>query len=826
MEGAIALIGLILILILLAPLLIASSTSSKVGKIANDINDLKNRMNQFLEKQEQMIKENQQAQSPTKEVQVPFVEIETKPKVEEKSKPIEIIEEIPIPEPVIETTEEIHEPVAELLEEPIELETVLETEKPIEAQFKPELKPPPSFKEAFPKKRNLEQFIGEKLISFIGIGILVLGIFFIVKWAVDKHYINDAGKILIGLASGTILIAIAHKLSKNYRAFSSVLAGGGIAVLYFAIYQAYQSYHLLSQTAAFAVMVVITIIAVLLAIIYDKKELAIVALVGGFCTPFFVSDGSGNYQVLFTYLLILNIGMFALAYFKKWNIVNLISYAFTILIFGAWILQQYDVTKGHASKGFLFASLFYLVFFGMNIIYNIRYKSKFIAAEIGMLLSNSFLYFGVGLFFLKDINHGNYQGMFTISMAVFNFIFAYLFYKSKQIDKNLVYLLIGLVLTFLSLTGPIQLDGNYITLFWACELVLIYWLGLKSGISILKNTSVVVLILALISLSMDWNQNYYHVQVNKMPIVLNKAVVTGLVLLVSIFLKRKLVKQEPDTSLFWGLFPVKIYVSILEIVFLVLLFIVGALEVQYQTNHIVRFQHFTAVCLWIYTYAFGLAVFIFAKQKKDILFQHIVLYVMYALIFFYFYADYSITQLRNYSLENSNHLFMWHYLIFALGLGIIYLVVKFFNANYKISSNFYKASSVFISIMLLFIISKETTHLWVYSQFEPGFSISGSATRSTKVAWPVIWSLLSFTYMFIGMKHKIKLLRITSLVLFSITILKLFIYDISNVSQGGKIVAFVILGVILLLVSFMYQKIKGLFVDEEQNNIKTETHEH
>ncbi len=133
----------------------------------------------------------------------------------------------------------------------------------------------------------------------MGIAILVLGIFFTVKWAIDKQLINDAGKVLIGLLSGTILIATAHRLAKNYRAFSSILAGGGIAVLYFSIYEAFQAYHLISQTVAFGIMILITILSVILAIFYDKKELAIIAIIGGFATPFFVSTGSGNYQVLF-----------------------------------------------------------------------------------------------------------------------------------------------------------------------------------------------------------------------------------------------------------------------------------------------------------------------------------------------------------------------------------------------------------------------------------------------------------------------------------------------------------------------------------------------
>ena len=62
-------------------------------------------------------------------------------------------------------------------------------------------------------------------------------------------------------------------------------------------------------------------------------------------------------------------------------------------------------------------------------------------------------------------------------LGVFNFAFAYLLYRNARVDKNLVFLLIGLVLTFISLAAPIQLHGNYITLFWAAETVLLLWLS-------------------------------------------------------------------------------------------------------------------------------------------------------------------------------------------------------------------------------------------------------------------------------------------------------------------------------------------------------------
>ncbi len=85
-----------------------------------------------------------------------------------------------------------------------------------------------------------------------------------------------------------------------------------------------------------------------------------------------------------------------------------------------------------------------------------------------------------------------------------------------------------------------------------------------------------------------------------------------------------------------------------------------------------------------------------------------------------------------------------------------------------------------------------------------------------KTGLPIIWGLCSFCFMWLGMKYKFKPLRIISLVLFLITLMKLFIFDIRNIPIAGKIAAFFCLGVLLLIVSFMYQRLKKIIIQDEE----------
>src|SRR5690606_41118393 len=90
-------------------------------------------------------------------------------------------------------------------------------------------------------------------------------------------------------------------------------------------------------------------------------ELPILSLIGGFFVHFMISTGSGNYLVLFIYIAILDIGILALAYFKKWHLVHILAFAFTTLLFGGWVLQVMSMESPHYLGALIFAFIFYLI---------------------------------------------------------------------------------------------------------------------------------------------------------------------------------------------------------------------------------------------------------------------------------------------------------------------------------------------------------------------------------------------------------------------------------------------------------------------------------
>ena len=86
-----------------------------------------------------------------------------------------------------------------------------------------------------------------------------------------------------------------------------------------------------------------------------------------------------------------------------------------------------------------------------------------------------------------------------------------------------------------------------------------------------------------------------------------------------------------------------------------------------------------------------------------------------------------------------------------------------------------------------------------------------------KLGLSILWSVYSLILVSIGIYKKKKHLRIFALVLFGITLAKLFLYDISNLSTISKTIVLIILGLLLLIISFLYNKFKDKISDETKN---------
>jgi uncharacterized membrane protein len=687
-------------------------------------------------------------------------------------------------------------------------------EEPITAPSEKRVKPDVAQQKKIAANSDLEKFIGENLISKIGIGILVIAIGFFVKYAIDKNWVGETGRVGIGVLCGGILIALAHRMRNSYRAFSSVLAGGGLAALYFTITLAYRQFHLFSQPTSFAVMIAITAFAAVLSLLYNKQELAVIALVGGFTSPLLVSSGSGNYITLFSYLAVLNIGILVMAWYKSWRLLNLLAFVFTVLFFGTWLLFNADMdAPSVARNAFIFATIFYLLFFAINIAHNIKERKQFIASDFGILLANTVLFFSVGIYCMKGTWWEGYRGFFSAALGLFNLAASYFFFRKQKVDTNILYLLIGITLSFVSLTAPLQLHGNHITLFWATEAVLLYWLFTKSKIVLIEIASLIVWILMIASLLWDWAAIYGEVT-EQLPILANRGFVTTLFSALATGLLG-FIHSKWNQALIQSNRPTEYGSGWLFTVAIALTYIAGGLELHHQISYYYPQTQLYLQYLLLYTGIFVLvALWALPKAKRlgTTPTLHIVLYTVVVIFYLLCILPSFNTQAQLLTQPALPGNFAVHWLAVAAVAWAMARLVRIFVQQKSVR---HEQLTWACCIVVILFISVElhllANALW-YSADNPLHEIR---RVYIKTGLPIIWGLCSFVFMWLGMRHKYRPLRIVSLTLFTITLVKLFVFDIRNIPAGGKIAAFFCLGVLLLVVSFMYQRLKKIIIDNE-----------
>lgn len=692
--------------------------------------------------------------------------------------------EIPIQE-TEDKTPEVEEETPETIEEPVEEEQ----EEPAMAMEEEE-----EIEEYATSETNFEKYIGENLFGKIGILIFIIGIGFFVKYAIDQNWINETARTLMGYAVGAGMLVLAERLHKRYHTFSSLLAGGAFGIYYLITAIAFHYYALFSHTIAFVILCATTIFMSAVSVLYDRKELAVTALVGGFIAPFIISTDSSSIISLQIYITILNIGMFCLAMYKKWAILPMVSFAFTyIILWGTTALGSFSDSEAVSTYPtlFAFATLFYVIFL-LPVVFILRtqYGENTRLGLLGIITANSFMYLIYGDFLLQHFEASSdttaYLAFFIAAVNLS--IHLYLRFRVEGQD-TLRNLMLGLAVTFASMGIPILFSAANVLMVWAAESVLLLWLFTKEKNRIYELASAVLLLLTLGALA------YYRTT-------------------------DTFIHDTGDSLFFNGAFFVTTFVSIAYYVVAVIMQFNK--ELFSDTKRLIAYTPCNAIA-----YALGFSILFLAfrdnfhfhleqpiSEYASLLTANIML-LGGALILRKRFEISENKLAYEISLYLAGILFamtVWNYtdpegllLRWLMALVTIAYMAYCMRGQLLVTSNqrnLHTEYSIISTLMWLTL-----TRLLLITFNEVNFS----------TAFSLSLGIAAFILMCIGMRYHSKEIRIVSLAEFGIVIGKLILNDVWAMPALGKIIVFISLGAILLILSFLYQKLKdALFNEEDQ----------
>jgi uncharacterized membrane protein len=223
----------------------------------------------------------------------------------------------------------------------------------------PPIEPPPI--SPAPDRPVLETRMGLTWINRIGVLTLIIGVAFFFKYAIDNQWIGETGRVVLGTLTGLATLAAGDILwRRGHKIFAQGVCGLAISILYLSFYASFSFYHLLPQSAAFLLMVMTTATAGSLALRYNSIAIAALGMLGGYLTPFLLSTGHDAPWILFSYQLLIDLGAIAIARLRHWRAPDVFAFVATAVIYAFWFLDQFHAEKQLVATCAAFA--FYVLF--------------------------------------------------------------------------------------------------------------------------------------------------------------------------------------------------------------------------------------------------------------------------------------------------------------------------------------------------------------------------------------------------------------------------------------------------------------------------------
>ena len=344
--------------------------------------------------------------------------------------------------------------------------------------------------------RDWEWVLGGNWLARIGILALIFGIGFFLKLAFDNDWIDETGRVVLGLVTGLALLGAGEYSSRRYAAWARAVTGGGIAVLYLSIFAAFSLYYLLPALDTLGASLLVTAAAAGLALRYESRAVAVLGIVGGFVAPLLLAGSLAEQWVLLTYVLVLDLGVLALAAFRNWRWFTLLGLVGSLILFGFW-KEELDPSLLLAQVGI---TVVFLIFVGATTLFHLFWRRSAGPLDYALMVVNAAAYFGISYLQLFEEIQGLDGWIYPIAGGV---LWTVELRQSWRGAGNILHLSLfaaGIAIVFLTVAIPVQLDGGpWLGVAWAAEGTVLIWLSFILRIRQLRWFG-----LAALSITLGW----------------------------------------------------------------------------------------------------------------------------------------------------------------------------------------------------------------------------------------------------------------------------------------------------------------------------------
>ena len=635
--------------------------------------------------------------------------------------------------------------------------------------------------------RNWEWLLGGNWLARIGIVALIFGVSFFISLAIDRGWLNETARVLLGVAGGLALLAAGEYFRNRYGVWAQTVSGGGIAVLYLSVYGAFALYGLISTELAFGAFAIITLAGALLSLRHEAVGVAVLAIFGGFATPLLLQERLPDQRLLLLYVLVLDVGVLALAGFRNWRWFTLLAWAGSLVLFGFWQLEL-EPSTALAQIGI---TAIFLVFVAATVAFHLVRKQAVGVADLALFTLNAAGYYGISYALMND-PYDDWMGGFTALVAVFYVALGAACRLRGPEQINLTLFSAGIAVVFAVLAVPIQFGGPWISLAWGVEGLVLLVLSFHLRMRELRWASYAMFVVNALWLLTRDTPNALNEDFTPFlnQYMISYAASIALPVLAGWYLHLRRADLDPGEERAIPLFAIRAAI-----------FAAAVIPVQVDGVWI--------PIAWAVEALLALALAVRLRMVELRWFGYGLLAAM--LVRLLWMDTFDVDPSTFWPVINLR------FLAFAVGIAALYLSGWMaFRYREEGPSPFISEQAARLeaqaalptllalaNLLTLWLLSWEV----VASADSDLFALSHDASENVaSLGLSLLWAVYAAVLLVLGVARRLRWVRVAGLALLALPVVKLFVYDSQTLEQEYRVIAFIALGLLLLAGGLLYQR--------------------
>lgn len=659
---------------------------------------------------------------------------------------------------------------------------------------------------------STEYAVASQWLLRVGIVVLVAGIGFFLKWSIDRGLLGPQARVALSAAAGLAMLIFGTRLlGGRYGVLGQGFLGGGLATLYFSVFAAHRLFGLVDIGTAFALMGAVTVLAGGIAVRFDSILVAVLGIIGGYATPLMFATADPNLPALFGYLLVLGGGVLAICFWRNWPLVNLLAFVATWCLVPA-ALVNYEPAQFRDTYPFIVG--FFVLFSTMTFLYKVVRGAPSTVLDLLALLANAAVFFGISFWMVEQAFGRRQVAIVTLGLAAFYTAHVLFFLRRRVADRGLLVSFLGLAATFVAVTMPLVLSQQWVTASWAIQAVVLLWMAERLESGIVRRMALVLLGLVFVRLcTFDLGRTFLPggsvaAAAAELPaagylrLLAERAIAFGMPI-AAFGVAARMLGRGPrcdaaaaptaDRGDTW-LAPIVWLAGIAALVFYM------HFEVDRTADFFFPAARLPLLSLvWLGVGAIFLRQYAVRGDRTALALAGCVVAAVLVKLFAWDLPAWGVDERfvagPGYSLLDAG--------LRAVDFGA---VIAFLAVAVAVTAG----PRVAEARTLLAVACLSTLFAYLTLETNSFLAAYYSGLRAGGVS--IVWALFALALVLAGIARNFGPLRWTGLVLFAIVSGKVFLHDLASLDTFWRIVAFLILGVVLIAGSFVYLKFRETFV--------------